>query len=192
MPGATRDSERTRATVLAAAAKAIGERGPNVSLDVIARRAGVSKGGLLHHFASREDLITALVREQRERFRESVEQELNDEPEGRAGRYTRAVVRAVFAEVSKDAQRARAQWTLMGMVTTVTTATSLLQQDDEARRARVAQDGIDPLRAEAILNAAFGTSACMLWNQEPSQNHDQLCEALQALTSQTGPILTGS
>ncbi|MDH6232284.1 AcrR family transcriptional regulator [Mesorhizobium soli] len=33
-----------------------------VTLDAIARRAGVSKGGLLHHFATKKDLIRAMLK----------------------------------------------------------------------------------------------------------------------------------
>lgn len=33
-----------------------------VTLDAVARQAGVSKGGLLHHFASKKDLIRAMLK----------------------------------------------------------------------------------------------------------------------------------
>lgn len=33
-----------------------------VTLDAVARQAGISKGGLLHHFASKKDLIRAMLK----------------------------------------------------------------------------------------------------------------------------------
>jgi AcrR family transcriptional regulator len=59
--GQIRDARRTRERILRAAAGAIRRAGPNVSLDAIARTAEVSKGGLMHHFPTRERLMIALV-----------------------------------------------------------------------------------------------------------------------------------
>ena len=57
----TRNAERTRVAVLKAAAEVLAERGTGASLSRIAEVAGVSKSGLLHHFANREQLIVALL-----------------------------------------------------------------------------------------------------------------------------------
>lgn len=187
MPGAQRDAERTRANVLDAAASAIGERGPGVSLDLIARRAGVSKGGLLHHFPSRDDLIAALMKRQREQFKRRLQEALDSEPEGTAGRFTRAYVRAVFADV-RNTDRAREQWTLFGMVGSSPGASRYMREDDADRRERLAQDGIDPLRAEVIVNAANGTTATLLWSTMPQDQHEKICDALLALAQDVGPI----
>lgn len=187
MPGAQRDAERTRATVLDAAAAAIVERGPSVSLDLIAKRAGVSKGGLLHHFPSRDDLIAALMQRQREQFKRRLDEALDSEPEGSAGRFTRAYVRAVFADV-RNSDRARERWTLFGMVGASPDASRYLREDDAARRERLEQDGIDPLRAEVIVNAANGTTATLLWSSMPQDQHERICDALLALANDAGPL----
>ena len=51
-----------RAQILAAAAELAKEKGAaHISLEAIARRAGVSKGGLLYHFPRKDALIHALV-----------------------------------------------------------------------------------------------------------------------------------
>lgn len=52
----------TRSRVLDAAEQIIQERGvPALTLDAAAREAGVSKGGLLYHFASKEALVEGLM-----------------------------------------------------------------------------------------------------------------------------------
>jgi AcrR family transcriptional regulator len=47
--------------LLAAAEKEFAERGPSASVADIARRAGVAKGTVFRHFATKEDLIFSIV-----------------------------------------------------------------------------------------------------------------------------------
>lgn len=55
-------SERTRATILSAAIDCFYELGYfNTTTENIARKAGVSRGAMLHHFPTRSDLIMAAV-----------------------------------------------------------------------------------------------------------------------------------
>ncbi len=55
-------SAETRAHILAAAADLAKEKGAaHISLEAIAKRAGISKGGLLYHFPRKDALIRALV-----------------------------------------------------------------------------------------------------------------------------------
>ena len=72
----TRNAERTRAAVLKAAAEVLAERGTGASLARIAEVAGVSKSGLLHHFANREQLIVALLEDVVTTLRQAVMQHL--------------------------------------------------------------------------------------------------------------------
>src|SRR5258707_7167473 len=59
-PPAAKESVRER--ILAAAMAVAKESGAGrLSLDAIARRAGVSKGGLLYHFPKKDALMRALV-----------------------------------------------------------------------------------------------------------------------------------
>lgn len=59
-----RDSETTRADLLAAAARAFGERGfDGARLADIAREAGISRPSLLYHFPSKDALYEAVVRD---------------------------------------------------------------------------------------------------------------------------------
>lgn len=62
MPGRPRraDAARNADLVLAAAKALFAERGPDVALDEIARRAGVGNATLYRHFPTRGDLIVAV------------------------------------------------------------------------------------------------------------------------------------
>jgi len=55
------DAARNRESLLAAAADEFAERGLDASIADIARRAGVGKGTVFRHFATKDDLIAAIV-----------------------------------------------------------------------------------------------------------------------------------
>ncbi|MFG2514202.1 TetR/AcrR family transcriptional regulator [Streptomyces sp. NPDC048584] len=57
------DAARNRNLLLAAAADEFAERGLNVSVADIARRAGVGKGTVFRHFATKDDLVAAIALE---------------------------------------------------------------------------------------------------------------------------------
>lgn len=92
----TRNPELTRAALLEAAKRVLQTQGAALSLDAVAREAGVSKGGLLHHYPSREALLSALALELIERFRACVEAEREREVE-ECGKSPGAWLRAYIA-----------------------------------------------------------------------------------------------
>ncbi|WP_236789583.1 TetR/AcrR family transcriptional regulator [Amycolatopsis sp. GM8] len=57
------DAARNRELLLAAAEEEFADRGLDASVADIARRAGVGKGTVFRHFATKDDLIVAIVRE---------------------------------------------------------------------------------------------------------------------------------
>jgi AcrR family transcriptional regulator len=60
------DAARNRGRLLEAAAAAFAEQGLDVPVAEIARRAGVGPGTLFRHFASKDDLIVAIVEQRLE------------------------------------------------------------------------------------------------------------------------------
>lgn len=68
MDNATR-SERSRQAAIQAALAIIARDGPGrLTLDAIARESGISKGGVMHHFRTKESVVTALLEHLTERF----------------------------------------------------------------------------------------------------------------------------
>jgi AcrR family transcriptional regulator len=55
------DAVRNRRLLLSAATEAFAEQGTDVSIAEIAQRAGVGKGTVFRHFATKEDLIAAIM-----------------------------------------------------------------------------------------------------------------------------------
>ena len=60
-PTVRADAARNRESLLAAAEQEFAERGLSASVADIARRAGVAKGTVSRHFATKEDLIASIV-----------------------------------------------------------------------------------------------------------------------------------
>jgi len=93
LPGPAADA-RTR--ILDAAETIIRARGvAGLTLEAAAREAGVSKGGLLYHFASKEVLLTGLLNRMAEFVDADFRRVLDSIPPG-PGRATRAVLSWTF------------------------------------------------------------------------------------------------
>jgi AcrR family transcriptional regulator len=163
----TRNTERTRAAVLSAAADAMAERGTGVSLDDIARRAGVSKGGLLHHFASREALIVAMVEEAQQKFRDNVLSYL-DLSENRPGKMLRAYVRALTSGSEATVQYFTAAPTWAG-VYQIPAVAAIAAADARWWKEQLALDGLSHDRILVVRRAAEGLAAATAYGEEPPE-----------------------
>jgi len=64
-----------------------------LTLDLVAKKAGVSKGGLIHHYPSRQALIDSLFHTLLGLFQKNLDDFIQNDPESR-GRFTRAYVKA--------------------------------------------------------------------------------------------------
>ncbi|EPR38727.1 transcriptional regulator, TetR family [Desulfovibrio sp. X2] len=93
--------QQVRAQVLQAAAEVIASRGlAGMTLDLVARKAGVSKGGLLHHFPSKQHLVDEIFDSERQAFADTCARLMADDPDPR-GRFTRAYVQTIVFRLSK-------------------------------------------------------------------------------------------
>jgi AcrR family transcriptional regulator len=78
------DSARNRQLLIDAAKAAFAEVGLNVSLEEIARRAGLGIGTLYRHFPNRESVVEAVYRREVQQLVEAVPQLLEASPAGEA------------------------------------------------------------------------------------------------------------
>lgn len=95
----SRDLARTRRPLLDAARQEITQRGLGASLAAIAKTAGVSKGGLLHHFSTKDSLFLAVAMDIYGRFDREYSS-FYDADDPHPGRSARAYVRAMFASLT--------------------------------------------------------------------------------------------
>ena len=80
------DARRNRDRLLSVAVRAFSQDGPDVTLDAIARDAGVGIGTLYRHFPTREALIEAAYRSELARLCDAVPDLLRDMPPDEATR----------------------------------------------------------------------------------------------------------
>jgi AcrR family transcriptional regulator len=80
------DARRNRDRLLEVAVRAFSQNGPDVTLDAIAKEAGVGIGTLYRHFPTREALIEAAYRNELARLCDSVPELLEGMPPDQAAR----------------------------------------------------------------------------------------------------------
>ncbi|WEG07608.1 TetR/AcrR family transcriptional regulator [Microbacterium horticulturae] len=172
----TRNAERTRAAVLTAAAEAMVERGTGVSLDHIAKRAGVSKSGLQHHFPNREALIVALVDDAQQQLRENVMSHL-DLSENTPGKLLRAYVRAMTSGSRSTVQYFTAAPTWAGIYQ-IPTVAEIAAADAHWWNENLAADGLGSDRIMIVRRAAEGLAAAAAYGDETSAAVERAREVL--------------
>ncbi|MFA6116006.1 MAG: TetR/AcrR family transcriptional regulator [Sphingomonas sp.] len=93
-----KDPEKVRLALTLAAAHLIAERGlSRLTVDAVAKAAGVTKGGLFHHFPSKQDLVLGVLGAMIDFANETLEAMMATDPEPH-GRFTRAYLKGVFAD----------------------------------------------------------------------------------------------
>lgn len=103
-----KDPVRIRAALLDAAVATIIEQGlAKLTVEAVARAAGVTKGGLFHHFASKDDLIQGVLAAQIAWGESQIAAAMAEDPEPH-GRFTRAYLNAVCQRQDADAVKSRA------------------------------------------------------------------------------------
>ena len=89
--------EVVRQQVLEVAARLSLQKGPaSVTLDAVSQAAGVSKGGLLHHFPSKQALLDGMFDDLVGKFGQAIDEEMARHP-AEAGRFTRAYLAVCFS-----------------------------------------------------------------------------------------------
>lgn len=152
-------------------------------LDAIAADAGVSKGGLLYHFASKEDLVAGLCARMLERFDRELDALRADDD--RPGAFARAYLASTVTDEGKAANNS-AQL-MAGILATLGRDSAHL----EAVRAhfarwqeRLASDGLDRTTATLVRLAADGLwlSALLGLPQLDAETGADTVRALRDLT----------
>lgn len=148
----------TRTRILDAAETLVRTRGvAGLTLDAAAQVAGVSKGGLLYHFGSKEALLNALLKRLAAFIQEDFEAGVATAPEG-PGRVARAMLAWSFGltpgEVNERCDRAAAVF-LAAFHHDPALLDPVREQVARMREA-VAQDGLPPGHGMAIMAAGDG------------------------------------
>lgn len=155
-----RDADDTRIQIIDAAARLISRRGPAVPIAAIAEAAGVSKGGLLYHFASKDDLLEAVSRRLFDVFGDAVHDAAAADPD--PGRLLRAYVRVSFADVADEAAT-REMIAVAAQLIHEPRIQQIAAEDGQRWHDELFGDGLDPAIVSLVVSATDGVSAAPLW-----------------------------
>ena len=161
-------ADETRARILTAAENVVLRDGVgHLTLEATAHEAGLSKGGVLYHFSTRDALVGAMVG----RLIDAFHVDLAERQAGDAGpgRFTRAYVRATFEPgPPTEAEREnRLGAALLAAASAEPDLLAPIQEDFADMQRGVEADGIDPARATAARLAADGLWLAELFGLGP-------------------------
>ncbi|RUT40324.1 TetR/AcrR family transcriptional regulator [Paenibacillus anaericanus] len=151
-------SNSKRKDLITAAAFIVDQFGmQKLTLEAVAKQAGVSKGGLLHHFPNKDALIKGMIDKYSENFINGVRGKVSIDQESR-GKWHRAYLEATINDVEAS----------NGLVTSYIAALytdprliSKLESDYRELHEIMNQDGLDPIKSTIIKIAIDG-----LWYSE--------------------------
>ena len=179
---AERGSISTRDGILLAADRVVVEGGVSgLTLEAVAREAGISKGGLLYHFPSKEALISGMVGRLVEGFTEALGRELAREKGSASGRWLRAYARASFAD---DRWHLEVSGGLLAAAAEDPALLDPVRRGFEEAQRWAERDGVDPAVATLVRLAADGMYFAQLLGFAPPEGglRARVLEALLGLT----------
>ncbi|MES9693198.1 TetR/AcrR family transcriptional regulator [Bacillus toyonensis] len=148
----------TRQKILSAASQIVQYKGvAKLTLEAVAKEAGVSKGGLLYHFSNKEALIEGMILKGTEEYQDAIYNKVEEDSE-RKGRWVRS-----FVEERLSNER-RSEELSSSMMTALMLKPELLeplQQTFHQLQNKIENDEIDSVCATIIRLAADG-----LWYSE--------------------------
>lgn len=146
---------QTRYRLLVAASELVVSDGVNaLTLEGVAQRANVSKGGLLYHFPSKEALVEGMVMLFVQQFEEKLAQELaQDERPNSAGAWLRAFVRASF--LTQYPEQSVVSSALAALVNSPATLATM-QRAYDSWKARAFSCNLPPMTVTLVMLATDG------------------------------------
>jgi AcrR family transcriptional regulator len=148
------EAMKTREAVLKAAAQIIVRHGVSAfTIEAVSQEAGVTKGGVLHHFPSKEALVDGLIDQVIQAFNAWLAAELEAEPPEEPGRWLRAYIRTIFSVQYKDINLIPA---LAAAVAADHQTLNRIRRGFERSQQEAVEDGIDPIQATIIRLAVDG------------------------------------
>jgi AcrR family transcriptional regulator len=171
-----------RTRVLDAAESIVLARGvPALTLDSVAKLAGVSKGGLLYHFASKEALLRGLVDRIEIEMQADWQSALNRTPPGAAHASRTVLTWAFHCPPEEEANLMRRGAVLLAAHHHDPKLLDPVRRLHAAIRAAVEQEGLAPGAGLAVMAACDGLFVAALFGiWQPTQDESTAIEATLA------------
>lgn len=155
----------TRRAILNAANQIVINQGvDSLTLEATAHTAGISKGGLLYHFPTKQALIEGMIRYYLKRFESDLNSSADAIGPEQPGRLTRAYLETTFAD---NERTPRLNAGLLAAIATNPALLSPVQDSFADWVARLDQDQIDPVTTTIIRLVADGLWLVELFGLAP-------------------------
>ncbi len=162
--------------------------GAHLTLDAVAAEAAISKGGLLYHFPSKDELVRSMIARLQDEF-EAEMQRLASADTCAVGRLTRAYLNTIMMR-GDSAFGARLDQISAALLAAVATNRSLLEpmhERGESICSVLDNDGIDPVIATIARLAADGLWMAGLFGAPPL-NPEMRARVIAKLDELTRPV----
>lgn len=172
--------------ILEAASKVVAEKGIfNLTFEAVAKEAGLSKGGLLYHFPSKEVLVEEMVEHLAGNYRRKIDDQATADAV-EEGKWTRAYLDVTFKNTYKNKNMHA------GLLAAKAINPELLQPIRdvyEEWQEAVDDDEIDPTLATIIRLAADGIWLADLFEINPisTEKKEKVYETLKKWIDENGP-----
>lgn len=171
----------SRARILGAAHRLVERDGvAHLTIEAVAREAGLSKGGVLYHFPTKESLIAGMVAALLAEWDERIDHALATEHG--PGRWVRAYIRACTLQPGGEADHISA---LLAAIATNPRALEPARRHFDLWQRRLEDDGLSPAVATIVRLAIDGLWFADLFGLAPPTEQLRV-EVIQTLLSMAG------
>ncbi|MFJ7935804.1 TetR/AcrR family transcriptional regulator [Sporosarcina sp. NPDC096371] len=174
-------AEKKRQHILRSATEFILENDYHaLTLDAVAKQAGISKGGLLYHFSNKEALLKGVAHHIFEQFTLTFEEQAKKDPIEK-GKWCRALIEASKWDLEHNAELN------VGILAASMLNPDIAEDISESyqyMQTKVEQDHIDPVTATIIRLAIDGLYYSELFHLAPlaEKLREQVIEQLKTMT----------
>ena len=154
----------------------------HMTLDAVAARAGVSKGGLLYHFPAKEALLRGML----ERLSKYIDETRKKKGKGLKEGPRREIKAFILSSVDRDSQKDQIGSALLAAVAHDPNLLHPARDDSRRRLDELIQSGLKFRRAAVIFFAVHGLVLSELLSLSPLsiKERDQLVEELLRLADE--------
>lgn len=146
-------NQTKRKLILIAASNIVRNEGvAQLTLEAVANKAGVSKGGLLYHFPNKEALIKSMVVELTDSYVDTIQEKVKTDLR-QEGKWSRAYVETTFEELDNGLEMSAG---LLAAVFTNPELLKELQKQYAIWQENIEKDGLDSVHSTIARLAADG------------------------------------
>jgi AcrR family transcriptional regulator len=168
-------SEQKKKILDAASAVVLNDGVMGLTLERVAKEAGISKGGLLHYFPNKESILQAMIERVIEEFESAVQNRIANDPVSK-GSFIRAFLAEAAPALDQGSFHERRKRMRSSMVAAVALDQRLIdpvRERYQVYQEKIENDGIDPVDATIIRLVTDGIWLTGLFNF-PAVSSDML------------------